>query len=267
VVEHQSLSLAAAELGMGVSAVSKHLQQLEEHMNTRLVSRNTRSLCPTPVGDAYFQQCKSILAAIDEAERSVCAAVERTDSVLRISVEESAQGLIGWLLQDVMRGNPATEIRLRTFRRGREVFDLKSDFTVLLGTGEPFADASVILRPLFSGGMALYTAATAGPAASSVLISHDLQGRLGLGLAQIQDALAEPKITTVHQCPGLALSVELVRQGIGCAVLPDFLVRWLGADDFRVLATLPTRCELYLSYYERELSSRVCREFVEYACG
>lgn len=182
-------------------------------------------------------------------------------------MEEAAQELIGWLLQDMMRHSPETEIRLSTFRRGREIFDINSDFTVLLNTADTFRDANVIVRPLFSGGVSLYCAPAISGASTLAFIYNDLSKRLNIEIGEVRDALQATSITTIHQCPGLALTVELVRQGVGCALLPDFLVNSLGVNDFQRLASLERRCELYLSYYEREFSSDICREFIGYACG
>ena len=50
VVECQSFTKAAHQLGISVAMTSKLMQQLEESLSTRLLSRTTRQVNPTEAG-------------------------------------------------------------------------------------------------------------------------------------------------------------------------------------------------------------------------
>src|SRR5215471_19281137 len=57
VVEHGGFSAAARDLQVAPSVVTTQIQALEQQLGVRLLNRNTRSVKPTEVGDAYFERC------------------------------------------------------------------------------------------------------------------------------------------------------------------------------------------------------------------
>ena len=67
----RSLAKAAGLLGLSRGVVSKHLQQLEEHLGVRLLKRTTRQTALTEIGSEYYATCTRILAEIEEEERAV----------------------------------------------------------------------------------------------------------------------------------------------------------------------------------------------------
>lgn len=61
VVEAQSFSEAARQLGIAKSAVSKHVAELEKEVGIRLLNRSTRSLSLTEAGDNFYHHCQEIM--------------------------------------------------------------------------------------------------------------------------------------------------------------------------------------------------------------
>jgi DNA-binding transcriptional LysR family regulator len=70
VVEAGSFTAAAERLGLSRAAASKHVLQLEERLGARLLNRTTRRVSVTEAGRTFYEQCRRILAALEEAERS-----------------------------------------------------------------------------------------------------------------------------------------------------------------------------------------------------
>ena len=70
-VERSSFSAAARRLGMTPSAVSKLVLRLEQRLGVQLVRRSTRHLSLTGEGREFYERSVEVLAALDEAERSV----------------------------------------------------------------------------------------------------------------------------------------------------------------------------------------------------
>ena len=68
VVEAGGFAAAADRLGISTSAASRHVAQLESHLNVRLLNRTTRRVSPTDEGYAYFERCTQLLADVEEAE-------------------------------------------------------------------------------------------------------------------------------------------------------------------------------------------------------
>lgn len=63
VVEQNSFSGAARELGITTSAVSQQVRSLEQEMDITLLYRSTRKVSLTEAGDVFYQSCKEMLAA------------------------------------------------------------------------------------------------------------------------------------------------------------------------------------------------------------
>jgi LysR family transcriptional regulator for bpeEF and oprC len=68
IVEANSFTKAAETLNLPRASLTASMQALEAHLGARLLQRTTRRLSLTPEGEAYYQQCAAILAAIDAAE-------------------------------------------------------------------------------------------------------------------------------------------------------------------------------------------------------
>ena len=68
VVEAGRFARAAQRLDASVSAVSRHVAELEAHLDARLLNRTTRRLSLTEAGAAFHERCVQLLADLEEAE-------------------------------------------------------------------------------------------------------------------------------------------------------------------------------------------------------
>jgi DNA-binding transcriptional LysR family regulator len=71
VVDCQGLAGAARKLNLSPPAVTRAINELEAHLGLRLLTRTTRSVRATDVGERYVQDCRRILAEMLEADESV----------------------------------------------------------------------------------------------------------------------------------------------------------------------------------------------------
>jgi DNA-binding transcriptional LysR family regulator len=85
VVEAGSFARAADRLGISVSAVSRHVADLEAHLGVRLLNRTTRRLSLTESGRAFHERSVQLLADIEEAEEDVGAGAHVPRGTLRIT--------------------------------------------------------------------------------------------------------------------------------------------------------------------------------------
>jgi DNA-binding transcriptional LysR family regulator len=74
VVESGSFAKAAERLGLSTSATSRHVGELEAHLQTRLLNRTTRRVSLTESGRAFYERSVQLLADLDEAEREAARA-------------------------------------------------------------------------------------------------------------------------------------------------------------------------------------------------
>jgi DNA-binding transcriptional LysR family regulator len=85
VVELGGFAAAARDLGAAPSAVTTHIQALEQRLGARLLNRNTRHVKPTEVGEAYYKHCLDILSRLEEAESLVASMQAKPRGVLRLN--------------------------------------------------------------------------------------------------------------------------------------------------------------------------------------
>ena len=69
VAESGSFSAASRELRVPLATVSRKVNELEEHLGTRLLVRTTRKVALTDAGATYVASARRILDDIDETER------------------------------------------------------------------------------------------------------------------------------------------------------------------------------------------------------
>ena len=71
VVSHEGFSSAARALQIPKSQLSKRVAHLEAELGVRLLVRSTRTVRVTDVGQAFYDECKGVLASVAAAEALV----------------------------------------------------------------------------------------------------------------------------------------------------------------------------------------------------
>ncbi|MBE7183923.1 MAG: LysR family transcriptional regulator [Methylobacterium mesophilicum] len=144
VVERESFSAAATDLGLSRSTATEAVKGLEAHLGTRLLERTTRHVAPTLDGADYYRRCLSILSDLDEAESELRSAEPR--GLLRVD----AHGLMTRTfllpgLPDFLARYPLIDLHLG---QGDRLVDLvREGVDCVIRAGEP-ADSSMIRRKL-----------------------------------------------------------------------------------------------------------------------
>jgi len=85
VVESGSFSGAAAKLGLSTTATSRHVADLETHLQTRLLNRTTRRVSLTESGRAFHERCVQLLADLDDAEQEAQQAARVPRGTIRLT--------------------------------------------------------------------------------------------------------------------------------------------------------------------------------------
>jgi LysR family transcriptional regulator for bpeEF and oprC len=86
VVESGSYTKAALQLNVHKATVSQQIQQLEDQLGIRLLTRTTRSVVPTQEGLAYYQHAGAILQQVDEMEAQLRKGTSAATGHLRVDV-------------------------------------------------------------------------------------------------------------------------------------------------------------------------------------
>lgn len=85
VIESGSFARAAERLNISTTAISKHVADLEAHLDVRLLHRTTRKLRLTESGQAFYERCTKLLHDWDETEQELSGAAERPRGTLRLT--------------------------------------------------------------------------------------------------------------------------------------------------------------------------------------
>ena len=85
VVEQGSFARAAERMDMSASAVSRHVAELEVHLDTRLLNRTTRRISITESGQAFYERTLQLLADLDEAEAAASSSTATPRGTIRLT--------------------------------------------------------------------------------------------------------------------------------------------------------------------------------------
>jgi DNA-binding transcriptional LysR family regulator len=147
VAESGSLSKAAQELKLTVSAASRYLVQLEERLGVRLVQRTTRQMFLTEAGHEFLRRCKLILRDLREAEASVQDMVVRPSGLLRVTASLSFCLLhIEPLLPEFTARYPDITVEIIAANRYLDI--LGNNVDIAIRTRQFEADRAIPIRKL-----------------------------------------------------------------------------------------------------------------------
>lgn len=134
VAETGSFAEAARQLHMSPPAVTRAVSALEEQIGSRLFTRTTRVVRLTEAGGRYFEDCRKILADVEEAEAAASGSYVRPTGVLNItaSVLFGQQFMVS-ILTEFLRENPEVTARGLFVDRVVNLVDEGIDVAVRIG--------------------------------------------------------------------------------------------------------------------------------------
>lgn len=146
VVDAGSFVGAMDATGLSKPAVSRQVADLEAALGGRLLQRTTRRLSMTEEGRTYYQRCKDILQAVEEAQAEVGASTAQAHGRLRIG----APLTFGALRLAPLWGRFAAEnpqVTLDIMLSDRVVDLVEEGYDLVVRIGRP-TDSNLISRPL-----------------------------------------------------------------------------------------------------------------------
>lgn len=158
VVETGSFVKAMSVLGISKAAVSRHVAELEQHLETRLLQRTTRRLSLTAEGQRYFERCKEVLAAVQEAESEIRSRSGEAYGRLRVCVPYSFGVLhLAPLWGEFLAQNPQVQLDVVLSDRMVDLVEEGYDMAVRIGI---LADSALISRKLATTRMVMCASPT-----------------------------------------------------------------------------------------------------------
>ena len=146
VVEMESFSGAARDLGLSKSAVSKQVGRLEDRMGLRLLNRTTRRLSLTEAGAAFYQGCRRVVAEAEAAEQAVTRLASAPRGRLKVNAPMSfGVRHLAPALPDFMARYPELTVDLALNDRLVDLVEEGFDVAIRIAR---LADSSLIARRL-----------------------------------------------------------------------------------------------------------------------
>lgn len=230
VVESESFSEAARQLGLAPSSVSRRINALEDELGVRLLNRTTRRLSSTEAGLIYYQRAVRILADAEEAKLAVSRLEATPKGRLRISTPISFGRLhIAAALPSFHARYPLVQIDLSA---SDSIVDLVAegfDLAVRMGA---LRDSSLIARKLAPNrrvicGSPTYLERAGVPETPDELVHHncltfEYQARGKVWQLKGRDGTKKVPVSgSLHTNNGEIL-LAAVLGGLGLAMLPTW---------------------------------------------
>ena len=181
VAEHGSFAAAAVQLQVSAVMVGKYIQQLEAHLGTALLQRNTRHQRLTEAGAAYLAGCRQVLEQVQHAEADVAGLQRQPQGLLRISAPTTwGSCVLAPLLSGLLRAQPLLNIELDLSNRRVDLIEDGFDAAIRVG---PLPSQELVARPLPPYAMSLcaspaYLRRRGTPRTPADLAGHDCLSHL-----------------------------------------------------------------------------------------
>jgi len=156
IVEHQSFTKAAKNLGIDKSTISNKLSQLESRLGVRLLNRSTRSVTLTEAGAKYYEYCRQAVEIAEEAESFSSSLGDEVTGMLRISATNTfSQTFIESAIKPFMDIHSKISVELVIENRTTDFYKDNIDVALRLAIG-PLQDSSLIAIKIFTADIGLY---------------------------------------------------------------------------------------------------------------
>lgn len=234
VVETGSFSKAASALAITQPTATKAVAQAERRLGVRLLHRTTRGITPTEVGLHYYDRCKDILRAVDDAEGVAADVQADTAGTLRLSTSLAfGRRVMVPLVLRYMTSHPNLRIELGCEDRYVNLVEQGVDVAIRMGR---LADSTLGARylghnPWLLAASPTYIQRAGAPRAPrdltdhSCLIYSSVQGDarwLFFGPSGEEEAVP---VNGPFRSNNLSAVLEACEAGMGLAVLPWYVAR------------------------------------------
>ena len=147
VVDGRSFTAAASTLGVSAQIVGRRIAQLEARLGAPLIVRNTRKNRLTDAGRSYYEQCRTILAAVDAAERSIAETAKGPPrGALKISAPRTFGSVVlAPIIAEFLKAYPLVSVRLMLEGGYTDLIDKRVDAAIRVG---PLPDSDMRVRSL-----------------------------------------------------------------------------------------------------------------------
>ncbi|KVK76665.1 LysR family transcriptional regulator [Burkholderia cepacia] len=275
VVDTGSITAAAQQLDLTVSATSRTLARLEEKLKTTLLRRTTRRLELTEEGRAFLQDARAIIESVETAEEQMLARREMPSGRLRV---DAATPFMLHVIVPLVRGYrerfPKVELELNSNEGIIDLLERRTDVAIRIGR---LKDSTLHSRRIGNSRLRIFASPAYLEAHGQPRKAEDLDKHTLLGFTQPESLNVWPILGADGEAcriePDICSSSgetlrQLALEGAGVVCLSDFMT----AQDrdagrlVQVLArqTLEAQQPIHAVYYRNTAISSRIASFVDY---
>jgi DNA-binding transcriptional LysR family regulator len=275
VAETESFSLAAKQLGLGQSAVSKQISTLEDQLGARLLHRTTRSITLTDEGREFLGHARHAVAATDFALERVQRVKGKASGLLRLSCQTGLGRMeVVPRLPEILENFPDLDIDLSLHDSWPNLVEQGIDLRIHIGDVE---DETVIAqlighKPIWLFAAQSYVDKYGTPKTPEDLADHQIIRFNGTGNRRRWEFSKDGKHQSFDLKPRISINnldalCEAVGAGVGISSGP---VWWFdnSIDKCAVVRLLPEydmgTVPLYVAYPSRRFVPQKVRIFIDY---
>ncbi|MFA0046592.1 LysR substrate-binding domain-containing protein [Vibrio sp. 10N.261.51.F11] len=278
VVDCGSFTHAAEALNMTKSTVSRKLDELEQHLGVRLITRSTRSLVLTPEGERFYQSSMQMQEIMNQAELEVSANQDLLRGQLNVVLPvELGHQVLAKYIHSFLKEHPNVTLNLELSNREVDIIAEGIDLYAQIGE---LVDSSLVSRYLTTSKRVLAASPEYLEQFDDVSSPDDLEPpfrmievvnkaarlpkwhlQLKGGESILIDLPCQLRVNTITAC--LTACVD----GLGLAVLPEFICR----EHFKtgkLIRLLPEyempEVSVSLVYADRQLMPKRKKVFIDY---
>jgi len=232
IVEAGGLGAAADRLGLPAASVTRRLQRLEHALGCRLLHRTARRLQPTAEGQQYYEQCRPLVRALEQATRALDANLRRVAGHVRVLAPVNlASGPLSPAWTGFLQAHPQVSLEFQLSNAVQDLVGSGADLALRVG-GQ--ADSLLTQRRLGEVGVHLvaspeHLARRGMPADPQALAAHEAIVATPLRQWTLRDPASgaetvlqpEPRLRTDE----MRLALDAACAGLGVLLCPTTLTR------------------------------------------
>ncbi|WP_246793359.1 LysR family transcriptional regulator [Burkholderia perseverans] len=145
-VDEGSLAAAARRFGLSAAMAGKYVSAIEHELNARLLQRTTRRLSLTDTGRVYYERCRRILDAWEQANREASDAHGTARGLIRLAAPVTFGAMhLGEVLARYLEAHPHVNLEVSLSDRYVDLLEAGVDLAIRIGR---LPDSGLVARRL-----------------------------------------------------------------------------------------------------------------------
>lgn len=147
VIDSGSFTAAAEQMELTTAQVSRLISELEGRLGTKLLQRSTRQHALTDIGASYAEQCRQVLAMVEEAETQAIGMATEPQGRLRVlSMGSFGHHYISPVMAEFCQNHPRLTVEYRTSQNVPDLLGKGIDVSLYLT--ESLTDSRFVARQI-----------------------------------------------------------------------------------------------------------------------